>query len=124
MQPLAQFQVELVDHAGDGGRGARAQCFFHGPEGLGAVRGLDQDDAHGIEAERAQAMSGQPSMPALPIARHDEHQPLRPRQAREQRCNETESRGGGAFVRRHDFVQGAAGKTALKSALKTILQQA
>jgi hypothetical protein len=59
-------------------------------------------------------MSGKPAKVALPIARYDEDKPPRPRQARQQRCDEAESRRGGAFAIRHDFVQGAAGETALR----------
>ena len=64
LQPLAGLQIELVDHAGDGGRRRRTQRFLHGPQGFFAVRGLDQDQAGGIETETVQAMTVKPAMVA------------------------------------------------------------
>ena len=77
MQPLAQFQIERVDDAHDGGRRRRPHRFLHGPQGFLAVRGLDQDQAGRIEAERVEAMAVQPAMRAVgaqPIGRHDHEQ--------------------------------------------------
>ena len=73
LQPLAQFQIELVDHPGDGLRDARTQRFFHGPQGVFAVRRLDKDHARRIEAEGAEAMAMQPAG-AEPVSRHDEEE--------------------------------------------------
>jgi hypothetical protein len=75
MQPLAQFQIEHVDDADDGGRRRRPHCFLHGPQSFLAVRGLDQDQAGRIEAERVEAMAVQPAMRAVgaqPVGRRDE----------------------------------------------------
>jgi hypothetical protein len=65
MQPLAQFQIERVDDAGDGGRRRRSHRLLHGPQGFLAVRGLDQNEAGRIETERIEAMAMQPAMRAV-----------------------------------------------------------
>ena len=65
MQPLAQFQIERVDDADDGGRRRRAHRLFHGPQGFLAVRGLDQDQAARIETKRVEAMAVQPAVRAI-----------------------------------------------------------
>ena len=65
MQPLAQFQIERVDDADDGGRRRRPHRFLHGPQGFLAVRGLDQDQAGRIETERVEAMTMQPAVQAV-----------------------------------------------------------
>ena len=62
MQPLAQFQIERVDDADDGGRRRRPHRLLHGPQGFLAVGGLDQDQTGRIETERAQAMAVQPAV--------------------------------------------------------------
>jgi hypothetical protein len=75
MQPLAQFQIELVEDANDGGRHRRAQHLFHGPQGFFAMGGLDQDQAARIETERGEAVTIEPPMRAIgaqPVSRHDE----------------------------------------------------
>ena len=77
MQSLAQFQIERVDDADDGGRRRRAHRFLHGPQGFLAVRGLDQDPTGRIETERVEAMPVQPAMRAVwaqCIGRHDHEQ--------------------------------------------------
>jgi hypothetical protein len=83
MQPLAQFQIELVDHADDGGRRSRAQRLLDRPQGFSAVRRLDQDQARRIEAEVLEAMAMKPAVWAKPEGRHDEDElfppPLRGR---------------------------------------------
>ena len=71
LQPLAQFQIELVDAAEDGGGRCRAHRFFHRPQGVLAVRGLDQDHAGWIEAERADAMAMKPSVRLSSVGRGD-----------------------------------------------------
>ena len=75
MQPLAQFQIERVDDAGDGGRRRRPHRLLHGPQGFLAVRGLDQNEAGRIETERVEAMTMQPAVRAVwaqPIGGRDE----------------------------------------------------
>jgi hypothetical protein len=77
MQSLAQFQIERVDDADDGGRRRRPHRLLHGPQGFLAVRGLDQDQAGRIETERVEAMAMQPAVRAVwaqPIGRHDEEE--------------------------------------------------
>ena len=72
MQPLADFQIELVDDAGDGGGRARMQRLLHSPQGFFAVRGLDQDQTCRIETESVEAMTVKPAKFAQLIAWHDE----------------------------------------------------
>jgi hypothetical protein len=72
VQPLAQFQIELVDDAKDGGGRRRAHRFFHRPQGFLAVRGLDQDQAGWVETERADAMTVQPPMRSSSVGGRDE----------------------------------------------------
>ena len=74
LQPLAQFQFELVDHSGDGLRGTRTQRLLHGPQRVAPMRGLDQDQARWIETESAEAVTMQPAVGAEPVARHDEEE--------------------------------------------------
>jgi hypothetical protein len=122
MQPLARFQIELVEETGDGGRCRRTHRLLDGPQGCVAVRGLDQDQACRIEPQRAQAMTMKPARGTVgtqPIGRHDEKNlfspPFRGRGRNvSQNCRD-EADGGGerAFPRRHDFMQGAAGQTAV-----------
>ena len=66
MQPLAQFQIELVDDAGDGGGAPERNASSMRPQGVLAVRRLDQDQPGRIETERVQAM---PVRPAVLAAR-------------------------------------------------------
>jgi hypothetical protein len=76
MQPLAQFQIERVDDAHDGGRRRRPHRFLHGPQGFLAVRGLDQNEAGRIETKRVEAMAMQPAMRAVgtqAMGRRDEN---------------------------------------------------
>ena len=75
MQPLAQFQIERVDDADDGGRRRRSHRLLHGPQGFLAVCGLDQDQAGRIEPKRVEAMTMQPAVRAVgaqPISGRDE----------------------------------------------------
>ena len=75
MQPLAQFQIEGIDDAGDGGRRRRSHRLLHGPQGFLAVRGLDQNEAARIEPERVEAMPMQPAGGAVgtqPIGRRED----------------------------------------------------
>jgi hypothetical protein len=97
MQPLAGFQIELVDCARDRGRRRRTQRLLHGPQRFFAVRRLDQDQAGRIETEILQAVTVQAAMRAAVLAqpkdRHHQEQWLRAWQAGENRRDETE--GGG-----------------------------
>jgi hypothetical protein len=72
LQLLAGLQIELVDHAGDRGRRRRTQRLGHRPQRVFAVRGFDEDQACRIEAERVEAVAGQPAMLAPRIGRQDE----------------------------------------------------
>jgi hypothetical protein len=71
MQPLTEFQIELVDDADDRGRGARAQRLLDGPQGVVAARGFDQDEALRIEPERGETMAVKPAMIAKAVSRED-----------------------------------------------------
>jgi len=139
LQPLAQFQIEPVDHSGDGGRRRRTQRLLQGPESVFAVRRLDQDEAGRIEPEGANAMTVKTAVFAPTIGRHDEDERRGGRQSdcrrrgtpmtkfsplalfsrkretgmRKERHDEAESGGSGALVG-HDFMQGATGQTALR----------
>src|SRR5207302_10780184 len=57
MQPLAGSEIELSDHARDGGRYARAQRLFHRPERLRGVGGRDQNHAGGIKTKAAESVA-------------------------------------------------------------------
>jgi len=48
------------------------QRLGDGPQGLFAVRGLDQDDAGGIETQSVEAVSAQAAMAARELGRQDE----------------------------------------------------
>ncbi len=113
LQPLAQFQIELVNNTGDGGRGARTQRLLQCPQGISPVRRFDQDQAAWIETQRTQAMPIKPAILTEPIARHDEKERTSPRHTGQQRDHEAEG-GGGAAVIGHDLVQGAAGEAAVR----------
>jgi hypothetical protein len=78
MQSLAQFQIELVDEAGDGGRRARPHRLLQSPQRFVAMRRLDQDHAARIEPERAKAMTMQPTVVGQPVDRQDEEKFLPP----------------------------------------------
>jgi hypothetical protein len=126
MQPLAQFQIELVDGARDGGRRLRTQRLLDRPQGLFAMRGFDQDQAARIETERAQAMTMKPAMRTAAIGRHYQDEGVSPRAlfpppqggrrkiAAENRRDEAEGGRDAAFGLGHDFMQGAAGEAALR----------
>jgi hypothetical protein len=72
LQPLAGFQIKLVDDAGDGGRRARVQRLLDRPQGFSAVRRLHQNEARRIEAERAQPVAIKAAVGAEPIGGQDE----------------------------------------------------
>ena len=72
LQSLAQSQIELVDHAGDGGDRARMQRFLQRPQSLFAMRGPDQDQAAWIEAERTDAVAVRTAVIAQPVSRKNE----------------------------------------------------
>jgi hypothetical protein len=82
MQFLAQFQIELVDHPGDGGRRARTQRFGKRPQGLFALRGLDQNETRRIKSEAVETMSIKPAVAARDMARQHQHDRMGARQAR------------------------------------------
>ncbi len=112
MQPLTGFQIELVDHPGDGLGRTRTQRLLHGPKGFSAVRRLDQDQAGRIETEGAQAMTMETAVLAQPIGRHDEEERMSPRG--KQRHDEAEGSSDGALRLGHDLMQGAASEAVLR----------
>jgi hypothetical protein len=113
LQPLAQFQIELVDRAGHGLRRTRMQRFLQCPQGFFPMRRLDQDQAARIETQGVEAVAMRAAIVAQPVGRHDEDDRVSPRQARKERHDEAEGGGSSAFFG-YDFVQGAAGQTALR----------
>ena len=90
------------------------QSLRHGPEGVFAVRGFDQDDARRIKAEAVEAMAARAALFALPIGRDDEEEGAARRLARQHRHGETKGGRKGARRVRHDLMQGAAGQAALR----------
>ncbi len=123
MQPLAQFQIELVDHAGDGKRGCRTQRLLHGPQGLFAVRRLGQDQARRIEAEAVAAMTMQAAVFAQSVGRHHQEQLLAPAgwgkggkraETGENRRDETEGRCSTGAGVGHDLMERPAGEATLR----------
>ena len=114
LQLLAQFQLEPVDHCGDRKRDARTQGLGHGPQRVFAVRRLDQDRPSRIETERIETVSAQPAVAPPPLGRHDKDD--RMGRAGEKRHDETESGRQRAWRCGHDFMQRAAGKTAIRQA--------
>ena len=72
MQFLAGFQIEPIDHAGDGLRRLRTQRFHQYPQSVVAMRRLHDDRAARIEAEAVKPVSGQTTALARSIARHHE----------------------------------------------------
>jgi len=81
MQPLAGFQIELVDHPGDGGRRTRAQRLLDRPQGFSSVRRLDQNQACRIETETVEAMAMKPAIFTESVGRQHQEQGASPRQA-------------------------------------------
>jgi len=73
LQPLARFQIEFVDDAGDGGGGARMQRFLQSPQGFVPVRRLDQNETCWIKAKRADAVTMRTAVIAQPVSREDEN---------------------------------------------------
>jgi hypothetical protein len=108
MQPLARFQIELIDDAHDGGRRRRTQRFLDRPQRVVAVRGLDHDQTRGIKAKAAQPVPGGPAVFAKAVSGKDQEERAPRRQAPQQCGDKTESRGHG-LRRRHYLMQGAAG---------------
>jgi hypothetical protein len=78
MQPLTEFQIELVDDADDRGRSARAQRLLDCPQGVVAARGFDQDQAFRIEPERGETMAVKAAMVAKAVSGEDEEEFLPP----------------------------------------------
>jgi len=116
MQLLAQFQIELVDHPGDGGWRARTQRLGKSPQGLFAVRRFDQDETRRIKAESVEAMAANAAMWAPRVARHHQDDRISARQARQNRHDEAEGGGNGAFAVGHDFMQRAGSEAAMRQA--------
>ena len=130
MQLLAGLQIEFVDHPGDCGRRRRTQRLGHRPQRVFAMRGLNEDQAAWIEAERVEAVSAKPAMLAPPIGRQDEDNSF-PRSSRaalararvqacwgrgesvgKERHDEAESGRESRLPFGHHLMQGAAGQAA------------
>jgi len=79
------------------------------------MRGLDQDHSARIETEGAQSMAMRTAVIPQSIGRHDEEKRVSPRQAGQQRHDETEGGGSGACFG-HDLMQSATGEAALRQA--------
>jgi hypothetical protein len=113
MQPLAQFQIELIDDAHDGGRRRRTQRFLDRPQRVVAMRGLDHDQTRGIKAKTAQSVPGGPAVFAKAVSGEDQKERAPRRQPSQQRGDEAE--GGRHGLRfRHHLMQGAAGEPAFR----------
>jgi hypothetical protein len=57
VQSLARSEIKFPDHARDGRWRSRVERFFHGPERLRCVLGLDQNHAGWIKPEAIEAMA-------------------------------------------------------------------
>jgi hypothetical protein len=73
MQPLARFQIQLVDEARDGRRRARMKRLFDRPQGVFAMGGFDQDKMRRIEAERVQSVAKKAAVGTQPVCWQDEN---------------------------------------------------
>jgi hypothetical protein len=114
LQPLAQFQIQLVDQASDGGRRARTQRFFHRPQRLFAVSGLDHDQTRGIKTESIETMTVEPAVAALSVDRHDKDERVKSWQAGQERHDKAEGGCRRVLCVRYDFMRGAAGEAAIR----------
>jgi hypothetical protein len=114
MQSLARSEIELSDHARDGGRHAGAQRLFHRPERLRGVGGRDQNHAGGIKAKAVEAMTIRTAKRGEAAGRSDEEEWRAGANPAQRRRYETEGCGDVPSRLRDDFVQGASGKAALR----------
>ncbi len=121
MQPLAQFQIELVDDADDRAWGTRAQRLLDRPKGVVAARGFDQNQAFRIEPERGQTMAVKAAMVVKAVTGEDEDELFgspwwgRGEDVRKQ-CRDKAKRSGGGVRLGDDFMQRAAGESAIGKA--------
>jgi hypothetical protein len=74
VQSLARSEIKLPDHARDGRRRSRVERFFHGPERLRVVWGLDQNHAGGIKTEAIEAMAVEAAEGCETAGRGDEEE--------------------------------------------------
>ena len=114
MQSLAGSEIELSDYARDGGRHGRAQCLFHRPERLRGVGGRDQNHAGGIKTKTVEAMAIRTAKRGEAAGRGDEKERGAWTDPAQRRRREAEGCGDVASRLRHNLVQGAVGKTALR----------
>jgi len=90
------------------------QRLLDRPQGLFTVCGLDQDQAGRIEAERVEAMTMKAAMQLAAVSRHHQNERVVSRQPGQECRDEAEGGRGGALGFGYDFMQGAAGETALR----------
>jgi hypothetical protein len=121
MQSLAGLQIESVAQADDGLRRARTQRFQQSPQIVVTLRRLHQDDATRIKSKTAEAMSGQTAALARSMMRHHDNDFFLCRRfwevavkAGQHRDDETESGRERSLCCRDDFMECAAGKTAVR----------
>ncbi len=88
------------------------QSFLDRPQSVLALRRLHQDKAAWIKAQRAYAVAVQPAVTAMPVSRDDEEERTNGGKTGQQRHHKT--KGGGDILVGHNFMQSAAGKTALR----------
>ncbi len=89
------------------------QRLLQSPQGVFAMRRLDQDEAGRIETENVEAMTVKPAKFAHLIAWHDEDERLGLREAGKDCRHEAEGGRRGALFG-HDLMQPAAGQTTLR----------
>src|SRR5262249_60257841 len=94
---------------------SRVERFFHGPERLRGVLGLDQNHAGGIKPEAIEAMTVDASERREAARRGDKKERTRT-YAAQYRRHEAEGRRHVIAGLRHDLMQSAAGKAPLRQA--------
>ena len=112
MQSLTRLEIERVDHAGDGGRSARAQRLLHGPQRLRRVCRLDQDHTGRIETESMETMTVRNSIAGKTADRQDEQERPAVRHAAQQRRDEAKGSRQVAVGFGRNFMQGSQRESA------------
>jgi hypothetical protein len=118
MQLLAQFQIEPVDHPGDGSRRCRTQGLGKSPQRLFAMCRLDHNEARRIETKPAETLSVKAAVATSRVARHHQDDRISTRRAAKNRTkNRRDKAEGGsdcAFALRYNFMQRTSGQTAIR----------
>ena len=109
---MARSEIEFPDHARNRRRRSRVERFFHGPERLRGVLGLDQNHAGGIKPEAIEAMTVDASERREAARRGDKKERTRT-YAAQYRRHEAEGRRHVAAGLWHDLMEGTPGKPAL-----------